>query len=201
LARTGSGSACRSIPAGFVEWKAGRCDDDSFAYSIAAPEHWDLVDCIVLVSQEEKRVASSLGHSIARTSLLQPARVSDTPRRLDICRKAIQMRDLEALAEVVELDSNLMHAVMFTCSPPLMYWQPATMTIMQTVQSLRKAGMPACYTIDAGPNVHVFCDAGVAGEVASKLCDLPGVIKVFLAHPGEATELEKSSPQMGEIGL
>ncbi len=34
LARRGSGSACRSIPGGFVEWQAGTGDQDSFAFSI-----------------------------------------------------------------------------------------------------------------------------------------------------------------------
>jgi diphosphomevalonate decarboxylase len=55
---------------------------DSFAYSIAPPEHWDIVDCIALVSQEEKIISSSHGHTLASTSLYQPMRVSDAPRRL-----------------------------------------------------------------------------------------------------------------------
>ncbi len=163
LARLGSGSACRSIPGGFVEWQAGTNDDDSFGYSIAPPEtHWDLVDCIALVSQEEKTVSSSLGHSLAPTSLYQPARVADAPRRLEFCRDAIRMRDFDALAAVVELDSNLMHAVMMTSTPPLFYWQPTTLTIMQEVRSMRKTGIPVCYSIDAGPNVHVLCTGDVA---------------------------------------
>src|SRR3972149_1349007 len=40
LARQGSGSASRSIPAGFVGWQAGTNKDDSFAFSIAPPDHW-----------------------------------------------------------------------------------------------------------------------------------------------------------------
>ncbi|MGA2491114.1 MAG: diphosphomevalonate decarboxylase, partial [Anaerolineales bacterium] len=40
LARRGSGSACRSIPAGFVEWQMGINDVDSYAFSIAPPGHW-----------------------------------------------------------------------------------------------------------------------------------------------------------------
>jgi diphosphomevalonate decarboxylase len=190
LARTGSGSACRSIPGGFVEWQAGTKDDDSYACSIAPPEYWDLVDCIALLSQEEKPVSSSEGHLLASTSLLQPARITDAPRRLDICRRAIRERDFETLSQVVELDSNLMHAVMFTSTPPLLYWKPETITIMQTVMSMRKDGLLVCYTIDAGPNVHVLCAGGEVNKVESILLQLPGVNKVLISHPGGPATLE-----------
>ena len=194
LARTGSGSACRSIPAGFVEWQAGGIDQDSYSFSIAPPEHWDLVDCIVLVSQEEKQISSSMGHSLAPTSLLQSVRAADAPRRLDICREAIRRRDFEALAEVVELDSNLMHAVMITSTPSVMYWQPETVKIMQEVKSWRSSGLPVCYTIDAGPNVHLLSTSAAAGDIASRLVHLPGVIKVLLSHPGGPAILENNNP-------
>jgi diphosphomevalonate decarboxylase len=190
LARLGSGSACRSIPGGFVEWQAGTKDDDSFAYTIAPLEHWDLVDCVVLVSQEEKTVSSSLGHSLAATSLYQPARLADAPRRLELCRNAIRMRDFDALAAVVELDSNLMHAVMMTSTPPLFYWQPTTLTIMQEVRSMRKTGLPVCYTIDAGPNVHVLCTGDVADKIEGRMRKVAGVYQVLKAHPGGPAKLE-----------
>ncbi|OGN88598.1 MAG: diphosphomevalonate decarboxylase, partial [Chloroflexi bacterium RBG_13_48_10] len=190
LARLGSGSACRSIPGGFVEWQAGTNDDNSYAYSIAQPGHWDLVDCVVLVSQEEKTVSSSLGHFLSPTSLYQPARVADAPHRLELCRNAIRMRNFDALAEVVELDSNLMHAVMMTSTPPLFYWQPTTLTIMDEVHSMRKAGIQVCYTIDAGPNVHVLCTGDVADKVEGRLRELAGVNRVLKAHPGGPAILE-----------
>lgn len=190
LARTGSGSACRSIPSGFVEWQAGHEDVDSYAYCIASPQHWDLVDCITLVSQVEKQVPSSVGHMLASTSPLQPARVADTPRRLSLCRDAILENDFDQFAEVVELDSNLMHAVMITSTPPLIYWQPATITAMHAVQSWRKAGIPVCYTIDAGPNIHVLCLSEKMDWIVERLLQLPGVIQVLPAHPGGPASLE-----------
>src|SRR5512138_3391742 len=64
LARRGSGSASRSIPGGFVEWQAGTRDEDSFAFSIAKPSHWDLVDCIAVVSAAHKRTGSTEGHAL-----------------------------------------------------------------------------------------------------------------------------------------
>src|SRR5512147_172121 len=103
LARRGSGSASRSIPGGFVEWQAGTDDDDSFAFSIAGPGHWDLVDCVAIVSASHKKTGSTEGHSIAPTSPLQAARVADAPRRLDLCRKAILNCDFDSFASIVEL--------------------------------------------------------------------------------------------------
>ncbi len=184
LARLGSGSACRSVPGGFVEWRVSECAEDSYAVSIAPPEHWRLADCIALVSQAHKPTGSTAGHALAHTSPLQAARVADAPRRLDLCRRAILARDFDALAYVVELDSNLMHAVMITSSPPLYYWQPATLEILRSVAAWRAAGLPVCATVDAGPNVHVLCPGEAAPQVRTRLAEIPGVQRVLTAFPG-----------------
>ncbi|MFU8773485.1 MAG: diphosphomevalonate/mevalonate 3,5-bisphosphate decarboxylase family protein, partial [Anaerolineales bacterium] len=189
LARTGSGSACRSLPAGFVEWQAGDDHHSSYAFSIAPPEHWDLVDCIAVVSQVSKSIGSTEGHALAKTSPLQTTRLEDTPRRLEICRQAILNRDFEALAYICELDSNMMHAVMMTSSPPLLYWQPGTVEIMQAVQTWRKEGLPVFYTIDAGPNVHVLCQASFTEKIARKLEQISSITKVLTSHPGGPAQL------------
>jgi diphosphomevalonate decarboxylase len=189
LARRGSGSACRSIPGGFVEWQVGTGDHDSYAVSIAPPGHWDLVDCIAVLSQEAKLTGSTEGHALTSTSPLQAGRVADAPRRLGICRDAIRQRDFAALAEIVELDSDMMHAVMMTSRPPLFYWQAATLTVMQAVRAARGKGLPVCYTIDAGPNVHVITEADEVKQVTSFLRNLPGVQEVRSARVGGPARL------------
>lgn len=190
LARRGSGSACRSIPGGFVEWFAGENDETSFAQSIAPPQHWALNDCVAIVSREHKPVGSGEGHALADTSAFQQVRVDDAPRRLDICRRAILKRDFEALAEIAELDSNLMHASIMTSSPPVLYWQPATVGVMHAVQEWRKSGTPVFFTIDAGPNVHVICPSAFAAEVTSKLNAIPGVQETLCAPAGGPARLD-----------
>lgn len=189
LARKGSGSACRSIPGGYVEWLADGCDPDSGAESIAPPEHWDLRDCVALVHKGHKRVGSTQGHALAHTSPFQEARVAGAPQRLEVCRNAILARDFEAFATVVELDNHLMHAVMMTSSPRLLYWQPATLAIMQAVESWRQKGLAACYTIDAGPNVHVICEKDYQEVVEERLGGIPGVQDVIIAHPSDGARL------------
>jgi diphosphomevalonate decarboxylase len=189
LARTGSGSACRSIPAGFVEWEAGHDHETSYAFSIASPDHWDLVDCVAIVSHAHKRTGSSEGHHLADTSPLQVARLADASHRLDACRAAVCERDFPALAEVVEHDSNLMHAVMITSHPPLFYWEPTTLAVIQAVSNWRKHGLSAFFTIDAGPNVHVLCPADASQVVLRRLKALPGVQHILTAHPGGPAQL------------
>jgi diphosphomevalonate decarboxylase len=190
LARRGSGSACRSIPGGFVEWLPGVDDRSSFAISIAPPEHWDLVDCIAIVEPQPKATGSTEGHRLADTSPLQPARLADAPRRLDICRQAILTRDFDALAAITELDSNLMHAVMMTSSPPLFYWQPSSLQLMKEIQDWRQHGLPVCYTLDAGPNVHILSHGDAAVQAKDRLEKFPGVFQVLTAKPGGPAHLE-----------
>lgn len=189
LARRGSGSACRSIPAGFTEWQKGANDLDSFAFSIAAPDHWALTDCIAIVEEENKPTGSTEGHKLASTSPIQAARVADSIRRLELCRSAIKNKDFQALSDIVELDSNLMHAVMMTSHPALFYWQPASLNIIKSVQSWRKSGLCAAATLDAGPNVHVLCESADTENVAHRLHAMPGVKEVLICHPGDKTHL------------
>jgi diphosphomevalonate decarboxylase len=189
LARTGSGSACRSVPGGFVEWYPGEDHDSSFAATIAPPGHWGLTDCIAVISRLHKATGSTGGHAVAGTSPLQAARVADADRRLDICRSALLARDFEAFAEIVQLDSNMMHAVMLTSKPRLMYWQPGTVAVMEAVSAWRADGMPACFTIDAGPNVHVLTPDEHAPEVTARLEQFPGVLEVLQASAGGPARL------------
>lgn len=189
LARTGSGSASRSIPGGFVEWQAGNSHESSYAFSIAPADHWDLVDCVAVCSTAHKPTGSTQGHALADTSPLQAARVADAQRRLDLCRTALLNRDFEAFADVVELDNNLMHAVMMTSDPRLIYWQPASLAILQAVPTWRAAGIPVCYTVDAGPNVHVLTLSAHAADVQRRLADIPGVLEVCTAAAGGPARL------------
>ena len=189
LARRGSGSASRSIPSGFVEWQAGTSDEDSFAFSIASPEHWKLADCIAIVSTSHKKTGSTEGHYIASTSPLQSARIADAPRRLDLCRNAILNRDFDAFASIIELDSDMLHSVMMTSTPALHYWKPASLDVMQSVRQWREEGIQVCYTVDAGPNVHVICPETEAHIIDQRLRELKGVENILVARAGGAARI------------
>lgn len=185
LARLGSGSAARSVPGGYVEWHAADAHAGSYAETIARADHWQLADVIAIVSRHHKRVGSTAGHASANSSIFQSARVESAPARLKEAKQAIVQRDFELLARVVEADSNLMHAVMMTSAPPIFYWQPLTLAVMEAVRSWREAdGLRVCYTLDAGPNVHCLCAADDAPAVAERLADLSPEIDIVRSGVG-----------------
>ncbi len=189
LARLGSGSASRSIPAGFVEWMVGPAGETSHVRSVAPPEYWELCDCIAVVSAAHKRVGSVEGHSGAPSSPLYRARVDRAPALVDASRQAILARDLEALGEVMETDAIMMHAVAMTSRPPIYYWTPDTLRIVRAVVTWRAEGLPVYYTIDAGPNVHCMCEHTHRDELVHRLGALVGVEQVLTACPGRETYL------------
>jgi len=189
LARLGSGSACRSIPDGFVEWLPGEDNASSYAVSIAPKDHWDLVDAVAVISQGHKPVGSSSGHKLAHTSPLNAQRMLDVPERLRNCREALLSRDFARFAEVVELDSNYMHAVMRTSNPPLIYWEPATEVLLWQVWQWRKEGHAVCATVDAGPNVHVLALKNELEWLRNALLELPGVKDVLVGEPANGARL------------
>lgn len=193
LARRGSGSACRSVPGGFTVWRMGEhaSGEDSFAATLAPADHWALADVVALISTAHKKTGSTEGHALAASSPLQAGRVAGAAQRLDICANAIRARDFAALAEVVEADSTLMHAVMMTSQPPLFYWQPLTLAVMQAVRDWRAHGLPVCFTIDAGANVHCLCEATAAGQVQAGLQSL-GIGETLYATPGGPARLIES---------
>lgn len=189
LARLGSGSAARSVPAGFVEWHTAKTHEESYAETIFAPDYWDLVDVVAIVNTTHKARGSTEGHSAADTSDLQPARIAGAAGRLAACKTAIRDRDFDAFAQVVEHDSNLMHAVMMTSRPPVFYWQPASLALMQRVRDLRADGVRVCYTLDAGPNVHCICVRDDAAEVKAALDGMSEVIETLTAPAGGGVQI------------
>jgi diphosphomevalonate decarboxylase len=189
LARRGSGSASRAVPGGYTEWLMGRGSASSFARSVAPPSHWDLRDVVVVVSYEHKAVGSSRGHGLAVGSPLHAARVAAVPGMLAECKRALLARDLTSLGRIIEQDAIMMHAVMMSSRPPLYYWAPATVAIIQAVQNWRQHGIPVYFTIDAGPNVHLICEAAYLREVEGHARGMPGVIDVLVSGPGGPARL------------
>jgi diphosphomevalonate decarboxylase len=186
----GSGSACRSIPTGYVEWRipegefnAEEWDRESYAFSLAPPEHWALADVVAVVDTSAKKIGSAENHHLAATSAYFPTRLAEIPARLAATRKAIRTRNLTLLGETMEADAVSMHAICMTSQPPSFYWNAGTMEIIQAVRQWREEGLESYFTIDAGPNVHVICAEADRAAVEQRLQSLQHV-KFTIANGG-----------------
>ena len=193
LARKGSGSACRSIPAGFARWYAGVGDETSFAAQVAPPDHWDLRVTTVIFNEQPKDIPSSEGQAAARTSPFFAARLAALPATLDTVQDALLARDFHRFGAATEREAISMHAVAMTAQPVgrdwltgVYYWQPATIFFLHQVASWRRGGLPVYLTIDAGPNVHLLCEAAHQPALAHELANvLPvGGARQLVSRPG-----------------
>ena len=214
VARQASGSASRSLFGGFVEWERGwgqgaseeekgeregesllspnstLLDSLSVAHQMHDEEHWALRDVIAIVSTGAKRVSSSSGHRLAATSPFNAARAQCVNEWLATVRRAIAERDLSLLGPVLEADALAMHGVMMTSAPSLLYWQAGTLEVLHAVRAWREEeGLPVFFTIDAGPNVHLICEAETAAEVERRLRGLAAVRRVLNSGPGAGPQL------------
>lgn len=187
LARQGSGSACRSIYGGFVEWHMGEKNDgtDSFATQLLPEDNWHLSILSVMVEAKQKKVLSREGmRRTVETSPFYAGWLSSLEEDLLATRAAISIRSFEQLGTVLERNALKMHATTLGANPPFMYWMSSTIEVMQVVQELREDGIQAYFTIDAGPNVKVICQPTDETAVMERLQQLSCVKDVFLCHPG-----------------
>jgi len=184
LARLASGTACRCVCGGFVKWHAGRDSDTSFAETLWPPQHWDLRDVVVVVDEGRKRVSSTEGHRAARSSPFFEARQAGIGRKTLALEKAIADRDFERFADIVEAEALEFHSILLTSRPSLIAWYPGTVAVMLAVQDMRRRGVPVCFTVNTGFNVHAITTPGHAADVRAELESLPAVRSCLEASVG-----------------
>lgn len=159
IARLGSGSACRSIFGGICEWEKGN-KDDSMAVQLYEKNYWDLGIKLIIVSQKEKDVSSSLGMKITKeTSELFKYRINYIVKQnLENIKKCLKEKDFNNFAEIIIKDSNNFHACCRDSYPSINYLNEESDFIMKIVMSLNKIyGKNICaYTFDAGSNAFLI---------------------------------------------
>lgn len=189
-ARLGSGSAARSVFGGFVRWRTAATHEGSFAEEIAPASHLDVHDVALTFSQEAKKVGSLEGHATAESSPLHATRLAEVNRLLPTLASAIAERDFATIGEIAEADALLMHAVMMTSAPSLVYWLPETVAAIRAARRWREErGIDVYFTIDAGPNVHFLCRGKDARAVAELAQDELRPESLLVSPPGEGARV------------
>jgi diphosphomevalonate decarboxylase len=185
LARQGSGSACRSIPDGFVEW----LDGDASARSIFPADHWDIIDVVAVVSAQRKDVSTSEGQKLVETSPFMMTRLSRMSGKITQCKKYIKEKDFRSFGELIESEALELHAIMLTSRPSLIYWLPATIQVMKLVKKWRSEGLPVYFTVNTGQDVHLICEKKHTATLEKKLKTVPEIKRIIINNPSRGTAL------------
>lgn len=196
LARRGSGSACRSMYGGFVEWHAGTGAGSAGHHSsYAEPVDATSLDpamVVAVVDQHPKPVPSrtAMRHTVA-TSPLYRAWVESCADDLVRMRAAIAVGDLAQVGRIAEHNALGMHATMLAARPAIRYLTARSLTVLDRIALLRDHGVIVHATIDAGPNVIALCPRSDADRVAAAVSDEH--ITSHVALPGPAATLVAGS--------
>ncbi|XP_043455793.1 diphosphomevalonate decarboxylase isoform X1 [Prionailurus bengalensis] len=163
VARRGSGSACRSLYGGFVEWQMGERADgkDSVARQVAPESHWPALRVLILVvSAERKLMGSTAGMqtSVETSPLLRFRAEAVVPGRMVEMAHCVRERDFQGFGRLTMKDSNQFHATCLDTFPPISYLSDISRRIIRLVHcfNAHHGQTKVAYTFDAGPNAVVF---------------------------------------------
>ncbi|OGH36002.1 MAG: diphosphomevalonate decarboxylase [Candidatus Levybacteria bacterium RIFCSPLOWO2_01_FULL_38_120] len=189
LARQGSGSACRSIPDGFVEWVDGNTSDTSFALSIFPPDYFGIIDVVVVVSTEKKFLATSKGQKSARTSPFFERRLELIKDKIDRVKKAIEDKNFSEFGKLIETEALEFHLILFTSNPPLFYWTPETVRLMKFVQKIRSEGLECYFTINTGQDIHLIVQEKDLNALKDRLKKVAEIKNIIVNSPANGTRV------------
>jgi diphosphomevalonate decarboxylase len=174
LARLGSGSACRSLHEGFVEWQAGVRADGMDSHARPLPFAWpDLRVGLWTIESGAKPVSSREAMKrTVRTSPLYAAWPAVVESDLKALRAALGVRDLERFGETIEGNALAMHATLLAARPAIFYPTAGSIQAQGQVRAARADGLRIWFTMDAGPNLKLFFLEGDRTAVEARFPNL-----------------------------
>ncbi|GCD78422.1 diphosphomevalonate decarboxylase [Thermaurantimonas aggregans] len=173
-ARLGSGSACRSVYGGFVQW--GHSSDgegsDFFATPVQEvhPNFKTIYDYILILDSGEKSVSSTVGHSLMKNHPYASHRFKQGKENTVKLKAILKTGDWRRFIELMESEALTLHAMMMTSTPPFILMKPKTLEAIQKIWQFRQTtNLPIGFTLDAGANLHLIFTADALEAVEQKL--------------------------------
>lgn len=189
LSRQGSGSACRSIPDGFVEWLDGDTDKTSYSVSLYPPDYWDIVDVVAIVSKSKKEIVTSQGQKLANSSPFFSVRLAGIKEKINLIKKYMEEKKFSAFGELMEQEALELHAIMLTSTPSLIYWLPGTLKVMHAVRKWRQGELEVYFTVNTGQDIHLICQKKDVEKIVKKVEEVPDVQKTIVNYPSKGAYL------------
>lgn len=172
LARLGSGSACRSIEGPLIVWgEHQEIEGSSNLFGTKYPfeihkNFSGYKDCILLVDKGEKQVSSTVGHDLMHNHPFGEQRFKQANDNLSKLIPILENGDIAEFVNIVESEALSLHAMMLTSMPYFILMKPNTLEIINRIWEFRKqTNSAACFTLDAGANVHLLYPASESETV------------------------------------
>ena len=172
FSRLASGSAARSVFPKMALWGATDCYKDSsdeYAVSLADDIHpvfKTYRDSILIVSGEQKSVSSRAGHALMEGNPYASARYAQANDNIKTLLAALKSGDLDTFINITESEALQLHALMMCSSPSYILMKPNTLNLINEIREFRQeTKIPLCFTLDAGPNVHLLYPESEAEKV------------------------------------
>ena len=163
FSRLASGSAARSVFPEMALWGATDCFEgscDEYAVPLGNEIHpvfKSYHDSILIVSVETKSVSSRAGHALMEGNPYATARYAQANQNIKELLGALRSGDLDTFINITESEALQLHALMMCSHPSFILLKPNTLNIINAIRSFREqTHIPLCFTLDAGPNVHVL---------------------------------------------
>ena len=196
LARLGSGSACRSMFGGYASW--GEHPEIKGSSDLYATEINDvhenflhMMDAILIVDDEPKKVSSSVGHSLMNNHPYAENRFLQAKENTGKIIKTLYNGDLEEFIKIAESEALALHAMMMTSTNYYLLMKPGTIHAIEKIIDFReRTKVPVCFTLDAGPNVHVLYPEKYKNDVSEFLNNelKPGLKGIIFDKTGMGPE-------------
>lgn len=161
LARLGSGSASRSIYPGVVCWGESNLLKSSNEYATRIVDFHenfrDYADAILIVDDGVKSVSSSTGHQLMSNHPYKLQRIERANARSLALFEVLKSGDVKKFGEIVEAEALELHGLMMSSNPPYILLRPNSLNVIESIKKFREEeSIPCCFTMDAGPNVHLL---------------------------------------------
>jgi len=172
FSRLASGSAARSVFPAMALWgKTEAYEGSSDEYAVSLSEYIHPVfktyhDSILIVSGETKSVSSRAGHALMEGNPYAPARYAQANENTKNLLVALKSGDLDTFINITESEALQLHALMMCSNPSFILMKHNTLRIIEEVRNFRnETHIPLCFTLDAGPNVHLLYPESEAEKV------------------------------------
>ena len=179
FSRLASGSAARSVFPKMALWGATpyyKGSSDEYAVSLADDIHpvfKTYRDSILIVSGETKSVSSRAGHALMEGNPYASARYAQANENIKNLLAALKSGDLNTFINITESEALQLHALMMCSNPSYILMKPNTLRIIEIIRQFRdETKTPLCFTLDAGPNVHLLYPDSEAAKVEHFIQDV-----------------------------